>query len=263
MGGRNWPCPGGAHIRKICAWRGHWEGRARPGEADFRAIWAYRGYQEWPRQPLVVPVTDWGPVAEVALCSSWNWGLLASGDHDDLEAPLIPKPTRGQSVRDSRYKSTLLGLGDVKGLAREESIWLELSNVHQETTENIRVTVIPFYTGMREAQNSHVYWWCYCIHLENLDSDVVQLREQHWRIFSLSCTLETVQGQGVVGRELVSSKEQPAFLYSSHVSLQASSGHMWGTFHFKRPDGSHFDVWIPPFSLESNKAGKIPPLGLH
>ncbi|KAK1331396.1 hypothetical protein QTO34_009350, partial [Cnephaeus nilssonii] len=141
--------------------------------------------------------------------------------------------------------------------------WLELSDVHRETTENIRVTVIPFYMGMREAQNSHVYWWRYCIRLENLDSDVVQLRERHWRIFSLSGTLETVRGRGVVGREPVLSKEQPAFQYSSHVSLQASSGHMWGTFRFERPDGSHFDVRIPPFSLESNKDEKTPPSGLH
>ncbi|KAK2493759.1 hypothetical protein MC885_013477 [Smutsia gigantea] len=141
--------------------------------------------------------------------------------------------------------------------------WLELSDVHRETTESIRVTVIPFYMGMREAQNSHVYWWRYCIRLENLDSDVVQLRERHWRIFSLSGTLETVRGRGVVGREPVLSKEQPAFQYSSHVSLQASSGHMWGTFRFERPDGSHFDVRIPPFSLESNKDEKTPPSGLH
>ncbi|XP_044139835.1 polymerase delta-interacting protein 2 [Bufo gargarizans] len=141
--------------------------------------------------------------------------------------------------------------------------WLELSDVHRETTENIRVTVIPFYMGMREAQNSHVYWWRYCIRLENLSVEVVQLRERHWRIFSLSGTLETVRGRGVVGREPVLSKEQPAFQYSSHVSLQASSGHMWGTFRFERPDGSHFDVRIPPFSLESNKDEKTPPSGLH
>ena len=105
--------------------------------------------------------------------------------------------------------------------------------------------------------------WRYCIRLENLDSDVVQLRERHWRIFSLSGTLETVRGRGVVGREPVLSKEQPAFQYSSHVSLQASSGHMWGTFRFERPDGSHFDIRIPPFSLESNKDEKTPPSGLH
>ena len=27
--------------------------------------------------------------------------------------------------------------------------WLELSNVHRQTTENIRVTVMPFYMGSR------------------------------------------------------------------------------------------------------------------
>ena len=36
--------------------------------------------------------------------------------------------------------------------------WLELSDVHKETTENIRVTVIPFYMGYRENQNTNVYW---------------------------------------------------------------------------------------------------------
>jgi len=36
--------------------------------------------------------------------------------------------------------------------------WLELSDVHKETTENVRVTVIPFYMGHRENQSSSVYW---------------------------------------------------------------------------------------------------------
>ncbi|XP_075052777.1 polymerase delta-interacting protein 2 isoform X1 [Mixophyes fleayi] len=141
--------------------------------------------------------------------------------------------------------------------------WLELSDVHRETTENIRVTAIPFYMGVREAQNVHEYWWRYCIRLENLGVEVVQLRERHWRIFSLLGSLDTVMGRGVVGKEPVLSKEQPAFQYSSHVSLNASSGHMWGTFCFERLDGSHFDVRIPPFSLESNKDEKTPPSGLH
>ena len=98
--------------------------------------------------------------------------------------------------------------------------WLELSDVHRETTENIRVTVIPFYMGMREAQNSHVYWWHYCIRLENLDSDVVQLRERHWRIFSLSGTLETVRGRGVVGRVSIIGPIMPTF-YSFPAGLGA------------------------------------------
>ena len=35
----------------------------------------------------------------------------------------------------------------------------------------------------------------------------------------------------MVGVEPVLSKEQPAFQYSSHVSLQAPSGHMWSVFN--------------------------------
>ena len=63
--------------------------------------------------------------------------------------------------------------------------------------------------------------------MENLGVNTVQLRERHWRIFSLSGTLETVRGRGVVGQEPILSQRQPAFQYSSHVSLQAPSGHMW------------------------------------
>ena len=72
-----------------------------------------------------------------------------------------------------------------------------------------------------------IFQWRYCIRLENLGDLSVQLRERHWRIFSLSGTLETVRGRGVVGQEPVLSKTLPAFQYSSHVSLQAPSGHMW------------------------------------
>ena len=43
-----------------------------------------------------------------------------------------------------------------------------------------------------------MYWWRYCIRLENLGEATVQLRERNWRIFSLSGTLETVRGRGVV-----------------------------------------------------------------
>ncbi|GFS28276.1 polymerase delta-interacting protein 2 [Trichonephila inaurata madagascariensis] len=131
--------------------------------------------------------------------------------------------------------------------------WLELSTVHKQTTENIRVTVIPFYMGQRVAQNAGVYWWRYCIRLENLGDLTVQLRERYWRIFSLSGSLETVRGRGVVGQEPVLSKNQPAFQYSSHVSLQSPSGHMWGTFKMEREDGISFDCRIPPFSLASKE----------
>ena len=44
------------------------------------------------------------------------------------------------------------------------------------------------------------FQWRYCIRIENLGQETVQLRERHWRIFSLSGTLETVRGRGVAGQ---------------------------------------------------------------
>jgi len=83
--------------------------------------------------------------------------------------------------------------------------------------------------GCRSSQNVTVHWWRYAIRIENLNPDEpVTLRERHWRIFSLSGTLETVRGKGVVGHEPRLCKQYPAFQYSSHISLSSPSGHMWG-----------------------------------
>lgn len=46
----------------------------------------------------------------------------------------------------------------LKAWQKNNHPWLKLSDVHKETTENIRITVIPFYMGCRVSQSSHVYW---------------------------------------------------------------------------------------------------------
>uniref|UniRef100_A0A0A1XD24 Polymerase delta-interacting protein 2 n=1 Tax=Zeugodacus cucurbitae TaxID=28588 RepID=A0A0A1XD24_ZEUCU len=170
-----------------------------------------------------------------------------SGEKHPLQHELFDKFLTHVPGKDPPFE----GQDTLKAWQEKNHPWLELSDVHKETTDNIRVTVIPFYMGCRETPASSVYWWRYCIRLENLGVLSVQLRERHWRIFSLSGTLETVRGRGVVGQEPILSPRLPAFQYSSHVSLQAPSGHMWGTFRLEREDGHTFDCKIPPFSLES------------
>ncbi|CAF4601983.1 unnamed protein product, partial [Rotaria socialis] len=129
--------------------------------------------------------------------------------------------------------------------------WLELSDVSKDVTHQIRVTVIPFYMGSRFSHGTRVHWWRYTIRIENLNpQEAVTLRERHWRVFSVAGTLETVRGKGVVGQEPKLSKEYPAFQYSSHVSLSATSGHMWGTFKMEKEDGTFVEVRIPAFNLE-------------
>ncbi|XP_046841006.1 polymerase delta-interacting protein 2-like [Xenia sp. Carnegie-2017] len=176
--------------------------------------------------------------------------------HEDIlpYMPSEPKPINHELF--DRFFTPSYGKGhialDTLRLWHEKNHkWLELSDVHRETTEDIRVTAIPFYMGTREMQGVPNYWWRYCIRLENLGTNPAQLRERFWKIFSLSGTLETVRGRGVVGQEPKLTPQQSAFQYSSHVSLHAPSGHMWGIFRFERQDGTMFDVRIPPFSLES------------
>jgi len=135
--------------------------------------------------------------------------------------------------------------------------WLELSAVYRETTEGIRVTVIPFFLGVKGGTEANrdqqkEYFWRYCIRLENFTQECVQLRKRHWRIYNDSSTTPAhIRRPGVAGQEPILSLEEPAFQYSSVVSLLTSSGSMWGTFKMERNDGSLFDVCIPHFSLES------------
>jgi uncharacterized protein affecting Mg2+/Co2+ transport len=101
--------------------------------------------------------------------------------------------------------------------------------MYKHTSFQQSIHFFYLFRGSRSAQGVSVHWWRYSIRVENLNPDEpVTLRERHWRIFSLSGTLETVRGKGVVGQEPRLSKEYPAFQYSSHVSLSAPSGHMWG-----------------------------------
>ena len=50
------------------------------------------------------------------------------------------------------------GQSTLKAWQEKNHPWLELSDVHKETTEDIRVTVIPFYMGYRDNQANNVYW---------------------------------------------------------------------------------------------------------
>ncbi|XP_072043886.1 polymerase delta-interacting protein 2-like [Amphiura filiformis] len=141
--------------------------------------------------------------------------------------------------------------------------FLELSEVHRETTENIRVTVTPFYLGAESYEGKN-YHWRYCVRIENLGDKAVQLRERSWKIFSISGTLENVKDRGVQGVEPVLSSihaGHSAFQYTSHVTLKSPSGHMWGSYRMEREDGIWFDARIPPFSLESKEHSNPDPHG--
>lgn len=178
----------------------------------------FLGNQDSSRSLYAIPGLDYVSNEDILPYKSFERTPL---QHELFDKFLMPNPSQDNEEPPFLAQETL------RAWQKKNHPWLELSDVHKETTNNIRVTVIPFYMGCRETPSSSVYWWRYCIRLENLGELSCQLRERHWRIFSLSGTLETVRGRGVIGQEPVLSSRLPAFQYSSHVSLQAPSGHMW------------------------------------
>ena len=150
----------------------------------------------------------------------------------------------------ARNKSQLLGTKTLSKWQELNHLWLELNNVYVETTDNIKVTAIPFFLGVKSLSKPPLYWWRYCIRIENLEPESVKLCERHWRIIS-DGTVTKQSGRGVVGREPVLSITKPAFQYSSQVYLCTPRGHMWGTYLFEKENGDQFEVCIPAFALES------------
>lgn len=149
-------------------------------------------------------------------------------------------------MQDSESNSGFIAREALKSWQERNVKWLEFSDVYSEISNNVRVTVIPFYIGMKEKE----YWWKYLVRIENLDKQAVILRERQWKIFS-NGKFEIVSGKGVVGREPCLNNEFPAFQYSSNVRLTYSSGNMWGVYRFEKEDGTTFDARIPNFNLDS------------
>ena len=90
---------------------------------------------------------------------------------------------------------------DILGLWREKNHdWLELGEVHRETTLGVRVTVMPFFMGHKENVGFRMFWWRYNVRIENLTDVMIQLKARQWRIYSVAGTLETVKGKGVIGQ---------------------------------------------------------------
>ena len=125
----------------------------------------------------------------------------------------------GRKELHSGSMGTILAMGTILYTCVNMCVRSCTTAVLSHTLEGLLITYLDL--------SAAVYWWRYNIRLENLGQEQVQLRERHWKIYSLTGRLETVKGKGVIGQEPILSLSQPAFQYSSHVSLRCPSGHMW------------------------------------
>jgi len=122
--------------------------------------------------------------------------------------------------------------------------------MYSHTTQDIRITVQPYYLDDQSSPSEEHYVWAYHVKIENVGERTVQLLKRHWQITDAMGRIQEVRGSGVVGEQPVLEPGE-SFEYTSGTPLAAPSGVMVGTYEMEADSGERFDVDIPPFSLDS------------
>ena len=122
--------------------------------------------------------------------------------------------------------------------------------MYEKVTNNISVSVRPFYLEDQSAPDEDRFVWAYRVNIENKGARTVQLLNRHWRITDKLGRLQEVRGPGVVGEQPVL-KPGESFEYTSGCPLPTPSGIMVGSYEMTTTDGQRFSVEIPAFSLDS------------
>ncbi len=122
--------------------------------------------------------------------------------------------------------------------------------MYEAVTDDIKVSVTPFFLEDQSSPEEDHYVWAYQVSIENQGGETVQLRNRFWQITDAKGHVEKVEGPGVIGEQPVL-KPGDSFQYTSGAPLHTASGIMVGSYEMEGPGGRMFDVAIPAFSLDS------------
>jgi len=125
-----------------------------------------------------------------------------------------------------------------------------MDTMYSHTSQEIRITVEPYYLDDQSSPSDDHYVWAYHVKIENMGEATVQLINRYWRITDANGQIQEVRGSGVVGEQPVLDPGE-SFEYTSGTPLGTPSGIMVGTYEMETQSGERFDVEIPAFSLDS------------
>ena len=118
-----------------------------------------------------------------------------------------------------------------------------------QVTKGIKVSVRTTFEGTFFKNYKVHYAFGYTICIENLSKDTVQLTARHWDVFDALKEMETIDGEGVIGRKPVI-KPGGSHTYSSGCLLASPVGAMRGHYHMVNlTDAKEFEVEIPTFKF--------------
>ena len=120
-----------------------------------------------------------------------------------------------------------------------------------QITRGIKISVLTSFEGTYFKNYKIHFAFSYQINIENHSKDSVQLNSRHWEIYDALNDVETVDGEGVIGKKPII-KPGEAFSYSSGCLLSSPIGAMKGFFNMVNfTTTKSFKVLIPTFKLSA------------
>lgn len=120
-----------------------------------------------------------------------------------------------------------------------------------QITRGIKISAITSFEGTYFKNHKLHFAFTYQITIENHSKDSVQLLERHWEIYDSLNLIETVDGEGVIGKKPVL-KPGESHSYSSGCLLSSPHGAMKGFFQMINFTTTKlFKVIVPSFKLNA------------
>lgn len=120
-----------------------------------------------------------------------------------------------------------------------------------QVTKGIKVSVRTSFEGTFFKNYKMHYAFGYTITIENQSKNAVQLLARHWDILDSLKEMETVDGEGVIGKKPVIQPGR-SHTYSSGCLLASPIGAMKGFYGMVNlMSGESFEVEIPTFKFSA------------
>jgi len=121
----------------------------------------------------------------------------------------------------------------------------------QQVTKGIKISVETTFEGSFYKNYKMQYAFGYTVTIENQSKDSVQLNARHWEILDALNNIETVSGEGVIGKKPVL-KPGESHTYTSGCLLTSPFGAMQGHYSMVNfTTTKKFQVTIPTFKLSA------------
>ncbi len=118
-----------------------------------------------------------------------------------------------------------------------------------QVTKGIKVSIQTTFEGTFFKNYKMHYAFGYTITIENQSKDTVQLISRHWDVYDSLKELETIDGEGVIGKKPVI-KPGKSHTYSSGCLLASPFGAMKGHYNMMNLTSSEpIEVEVPTFKL--------------